>query len=331
MRAHRLLAILLRLQVRGRLTAAELARQLEVSVRTIYRDVDELSAAGVPVRGDRGPAGGFELTGGYETRLTGLTANEAETMLLAGLAGPAADLGLGGPLGMARLKLLAALPAAARRAAQRVGDRIHLDPEPWYRREPPPPHLRAIAAALWARQRITVRYQSWSALVRRTLDPLGLVVKAGAWYLVARDAGRGIRTYKVGHVLSLRRLRAAFDEPPGFDLAKHWRTERARFEASLHQGEAQVRASSAASSRLEWLGSEAAERIRHGVLDGDGWRRATIPIESIGHSGSLLLSFGADIEVLSPPGLRRELAARAAQVRDLYRSDGPSGVRRRSR
>ena len=128
MRASRLLSMLILLQLRGRLTADVLAAEFEVSLRTIYRDIDHLSAAGIPVYADRGPGGGFRLLEGYRTKLTGLTAMEAEALALAGLPGPAADLGLGAALGAGRLKLLAAMPAGMREGAGRIGERFHLDP-----------------------------------------------------------------------------------------------------------------------------------------------------------------------------------------------------------
>ena len=187
--------MLILLQLRGRPTAQALADEFEVSVRTIYRDADALGAAGVPVHADRGPGGGFRLLDGYRTRLTGLTPGGAETLLLAGLPGPAADPRLAEPLAAARLKLLAALPPAAGDGTVRVGGRFPLDPANWHRRAPPV-HRPAIAKAVWDGERLAVRYESWSATLCRTIDPLGLVMKTGSWYLVARTDG-SLRTYKI--------------------------------------------------------------------------------------------------------------------------------------
>ncbi len=317
MRANRLLSILIRLQLRGRLTARALAGEFEVSERTIYRDIDELSASGVPVSADRGPGGGFQLLGGYQTRLTGLTETEAESLLLAGLPGPAANLGLGDAVAMSRLKLLAAAGPAAGTAAARVGERFHLDPHDWYREAPVPVHLRAIATAVWAGHRIAIRYESWSGTVERTLNPLGLVLKAGTWYLVAR-AARSIRTYKVANVRRLRVRDETFTYPPDFNLAGYWQKALKRFEASLRRGTARLRVSPAALSTLDRLGTEAAGRILQAEPDAEGWREATIDIESIGHAAGLLLGFGDEIEVLTPPELRRALAERAARTAALY-------------
>ena len=317
MRANRLLSILLLLQSRGRLTAQALAAEFEVSVRTVYRDIDELSAAGVPVYADRGPGGGFALLDGYRTRLTGMTASEAETLLLAGLPGPAADLGLAEPLAAARLKLLAAVPQAAGEGAARVGDRFHLDPVDWYRRAEPPLHLPAIARAVWGQRRLVIRYESWSATVRRTVDPLGLVLKAGAWYLMAR-IGTGVRTYKVAKVLDLDVLPDGFDYPAGFDLAAQWQESLQRFAKELRRAEAVLRVSPEALPLLDRLGADAVEAVQQAEPDGEGWRRATVPIEGVGHAARLLLGFTDTIEVLDPPELRRALAEGARRVMQLY-------------
>lgn len=322
MRADRLLSILIRLQVRGRQTAQTLADEFEVSVRTIYRDIDDLSAAGVPVYADRGPGGGFQLLDGYRTRLTGLKAGEAETLLLAGLPGPAADLGLAEPLAAARFKLLAAISPAAREKAARIGDRLHLDPLDWYQRAAAPAHLPAIAQAVWEDRRLAIRYESWSATVRRVIDPLGLILKAGVWYLAGR-AGRDIRTYKIAKVLDLQMLDERFVYPAGFDLAAHWRHALKRFEAGLRRAEATVRVSPAALSRLDRLGTDIAEAILKAPQDAAGWRQATVPIEGIGHTAGLLLGFADDVEVLAPQALRSELAARARRVAALYRRRRP--------
>src|SRR5919201_6579970 len=169
MRATRLVSLLLLLQTRGQLTAAEIAERLEVSVRTVHRDVESLSAAGVPVDAVRGPAGGYRLAGGYRTRLTGLTAGEAEALFVA--PGPAAELGLGGVLTNARLKVLAALPAELQERASKAERLFHLDTRGWFRGEDTVPHLPTIAAATWRGRRLNARYRGGPPGGRRTPDP----------------------------------------------------------------------------------------------------------------------------------------------------------------
>ena len=180
MRATRLVSLLLLLQTRGQLTAAEVAGTLEVSVRTVHRDVESLAAAGVPVEAVRGPAGGYRLAGGYRTRLTGLTADEAEALFAAGIPGPAAELGLGGELAAARLKVLAALPQELQERASRSSRLFHLDTRGWFRAEDRVPQLPALSAAVWRGCRVRLRYREGGRLVQRTVDPLGLVLKGGA-------------------------------------------------------------------------------------------------------------------------------------------------------
>src|SRR5450755_891180 len=197
MKSSRLLSILMLLQARGRMTASALAQAMEVSERTILRDVDQLSAAGVPLWAERGRHGGFQLRPGWSTELTGMTEPEANALLLAGLPGPATELGLGAAAASARLKLVASLPAEWREQAEHVGARLHIDPVDWYRAADTPHHLQEVARAVWHSRRLAVSYESWSGTRRRELEPLGLVLKAGAWYVVARSAGsEAVRTYR---------------------------------------------------------------------------------------------------------------------------------------
>src|SRR3954465_15457467 len=162
MRASRLLSIMMLLQARGRLSAETLAEELEVSVRTIYRDIDQLSAAGVPVYADIGRNGGFRPLDGWRTRLTGLTAPEARALFLSGLPGPASELGLGDEVAAAELKLLAALPAAWQGGGQGSASRFHLDPRGWFSAGPRPEFLKAVAEAVWSETRILIKYDSWT-------------------------------------------------------------------------------------------------------------------------------------------------------------------------
>src|SRR5713226_3298643 len=174
MRASRLLSILMTLQARGRVTAQVLADECEVSLRTIDRDIDALSASGVPVYSDRGSAGGYHLLEGYRTRLNGLSLEEARSLFLAGLTGPAAALGLGPVMAAAQLKLTAALPAEMRSAAERTRACFHLDAPGWFHGKELPLYLQEIAVAVWNQHLIEIRYRSWKAETRRRVAPLGL-------------------------------------------------------------------------------------------------------------------------------------------------------------
>jgi predicted DNA-binding transcriptional regulator YafY len=323
MRADRLLSILLLLQARGRMTAPELAEELGVSLRTVYRDVDALAVAGVPVYAERGPAGGYRLLDGYRTRLTGLTREEAESLLLAGLHGPAAELGLGAVLATAELKLLAALPAELRERAELVRGRFHLDAPGWFQEVEPAPHLAALAGAVWQQRLVRLCYRRAGRLgkeVERTLQPLGLVLKAGAWYLVGR-AGEQPRTYRVSRVLELCVLEERFVRPADFDLAAFWQEWSRRYERSVYRGEAVVRLSPRGLALAPYVLAPAVARAAEATAeppDADGLRRAVLPIESIEHAHGDLLRLGAEVEVLEPPELRERMAQTVRALGELY-------------
>jgi predicted DNA-binding transcriptional regulator YafY len=320
MRASRLLNILLLLQTHGRMSAERLAEKAETSVRTIHRDIEELSAAGVPVRAARGAAGGFELMEGWRTRLTGLTPAEAQAMFMAGAPGPAAQLGLGDAAASAQLKMLASLPPEWQADARRIGARFHLDPVGWYRREERLEHLPAVADAVWHERRLRIRYESWKAVVDRRIEPLGLVLKAGAWYVVANSAGKEPRTYKLSGILALEPTGASFKRPRNFDLARFWGESIERFEAGLYRATATVRASKIGLQRLRYLSaavSEAIDRSR-GKPDRDGWVRVTIPIESLDLAATELLRAGDQCEVLEPRELRTRIVQTAAALARIY-------------
>ncbi|MFF3208259.1 helix-turn-helix transcriptional regulator [Streptomyces sp. NPDC002962] len=319
MKSSRLVSILLLLQTRGRMTAAQLAEELEVSVRTVYRDVEALGAAGVPLYGDAGHAGGYRLLDGYRTRLTGLTADEAEALFLAGVPGPAAQLGLGPVLAAAQLKVRAALPSELRAHADRISGRFHLDAPGWYTdtEADETPYLAAVADAVWNNRILHTVYRRWREPtdVERRLEPYGLVLKAGRWYVVA---GPGPRTFRVDQILELTASDEVFTRPDDFDLAAHWTA----YQRGFHE-------------RLYGDGAEAVVRLAPGVtlaravrLDGpagaDGWTVARVPIESVEHAHAAFLRLGAGIEVLQPPELRGRIARTVTELAAVY-GNSPAG------
>jgi predicted DNA-binding transcriptional regulator YafY len=321
-KSSRLLSILLLLQTRGRMTAAQLAAELEVSVRTVYRDVEALHAAGVPLYGDAGHAGGYRLLAGYRTRLTGLSAAEAEALFLTGLPGPAAALGLGAALAGARLKLRAALPPELRAQADRIGDRFHLDAPGWYAPDDDVPFLPAVADAVWRGRALVVRYRRWKepTEVDRRLEPYGLVLKAGRWYVVAAP---GPRTYRVDQILELEVLEDEFEVPDDFGLAAHWQAYQRDFHARLHRDEVLVRLSPRGVTRL--TGAAARAVAGSGTPEPDGWTRARVPVESPDDAHARFLALGADAEVLEPPELRARLARTARMLAQRYGAGDTDG------
>lgn len=334
MRASRLLSILILLQLRERLTAEALAAEFEVSVRTIYRDIERLAEAGVPVYADRGPGGGFRLVQGYRTRLTGLGADEAEAMFMIGLPGPARALGLDAAASDAGRKLLAALPRGWEERAGRIGGCFHLDPVDWYRDETPLPQLPALARAVLDRHPLTMTYESWTAVREWSVEPLGLVLKAGAWYLVATGDGTPThfepphsdpprfkpRIFKVANIRALEvRSETRFERPEDFDLAVWWAADVARFEAGLRPGRAELRLTAAGVKRLAEQGAYARRALADASPDGDGWMRTVLPIENVEQAARLVLGLGPDAQVVAPAELRsrvREIARRIADAGD---------------
>ncbi len=313
MRASRLLTMLLLLQTRQRMTAEELAAALEVSVRTVYRDIESLSAAGVPVYSERGPTGGYRLVGGYRTRLTGLTGDEAASLFLAGAPGAAAELGLGEVLAGAQLKLLAALPPELRSRASRIRERFHVDAPGWFRSSEPPAHLGVLADAVWRQRAVRVDYRRWDdSTVTRILRPLGIVLKGTVWYVVA-SAGRAARTYRADRVLAAEPLVEQFDRPEGFDLAEYWADWSSHLQATLYRETATVRLSPRARELIFLSGPLVARAVAEdaGTPDADGWVEVTIPTESVEHALHDLLRYGPDVEVLEPPELRDRMVAAA--------------------
>ena len=317
MRADRLLSILMVLQLGKPTTAGELAERLEVSERTIYRDIEALERSGVPILTERGRTGGLRLLGGYQTKLTGLSGEQAQALPFAQLGMAAAALGYEQAAETARLKMFAALPPLERERASRSSERFHLDPAEWYQRPGTPPCLRSLAAAVLADQAVSIDYESWQGRRVRIVEPLGLVLKAGSWYMVARNRKR-YSIYRVESIHNIRILESRKVHRRNFNLAQVWQQEVSRFEASLRRAHATIRIHESALSRLSRLGADAAEAVRAAKPDAEGWRTATIWIESVPHAAGLVLGFDIAIEVLAPAALRRELATRAARTATLY-------------
>ena len=324
MRASRLVNLLLLLQSRGGLTAAELARELEVSVRTIHRDVEELSAAGVPIFAERGPHGGIRLVDGYRTRLTGMTADEAEALFLAGLPGPAAQLGLGTVVAAAQLKVMAALPPELRSRASRLVQRFHLDAAAWYQADEAVPHLATLSSAVWDGRRLAVDYDRDDEVVARTVDPLGLVLKAGIWYVVAVTDGQ-IRTYRAARVVGAVVLDEAIERPADFDLAAYWAESSAAFERGTPNVEVDVRVREDQLWRVNnVLGrGTVAAATRIPEPDQPGTIRLLMRLAYPREVPGLMLAVGPNLEVIGPPDVRDRVILLANRIVDRYRAAAP--------
>jgi predicted DNA-binding transcriptional regulator YafY len=320
MRAPRLISVVLLLQTRGHMTAADLALELGVSIRTIYRDLEALGGAGVPVMAERGPGGGCRLMNGYRTQLTGLTPQEAEALFLSGAPKAAAELGLGSLLAGAELKVLAALPAPLRDAAALAHRRFLLDPHGWFQPAKQHPALPAVAAAVWGDRRVLFDYTRGDGAARqREADAVALVQKAELWSLVAR-VGDEVRVYRVSRMANVRVGEIEFKRDPSFDLEKFWAEWSARFEASLDSVTVEVRVSPELESYVERLGDPVRRppAARSATPDGDGWYRRTLVFEKLLYARSALLGLGAGVEVLAPAELRDSLANEARAIAARY-------------
>jgi predicted DNA-binding transcriptional regulator YafY len=330
MRADRLLSILMLLQARGRTTARDLAQRLEVSERTIYRDMDALGAAGVPIVVERGRLGGCSLLDGYRTDLTGLKDEEVQTLFLARAAGHLADLGLDAAGESALLKLLAAIPPGNRAAAERALERVHLDPQVWFHDVESTPHLALVHDALWREQRLRITYRRGDgAVTTRALDPLGLVAKARVWYLVARKDGDAMRVYRVSRIVDAAALDEHFTRPVGFDLRAYWSAWCARFERSIPRYAVTIRVAPEAMTRLHaLLGEKVQVHLERATApDAAGWRTVPVAFERFEDARRALLGCGPLMSVVAPRGLRDSVARAAADLLALYaREDRATGL-----
>ncbi|MCG0290834.1 YafY family protein [Streptomyces sp. PSAA01] len=320
MRAARLIKMVLLLQARPSITGAELARELEVSERTVTRDAAALSEAGIPVYAERGRAGGYRLIGGYRTRLTGLGRTEAEALFLSGVPSALREMGLADAASAARLKVSAALLPELRDASHTVAQRFHLDAPGWWREPEAPELLPRIADAVWDDLRITVRYRRRDAEVRRELEPYGLVLKAGVWYLAARTEG-GFRVYRVDRFTAVEPDGTHFVRDEDFDLPGFWGERADQFARSILREKAVVRLTPAGARALPHVTDRTAaeEAVREaGEPDGQGRLTVTLPVESYEVALAQLLGLGPEAEVLGPPELRARFAEAARRTAERY-------------
>jgi predicted DNA-binding transcriptional regulator YafY len=318
LRADRLLSILLLLQVHGRMTARVLAQRLEVSERTIHRDMEALSAAGVPLIAERGTGGGWELLESYCTNLTGLNEAEIQALFLTRTPHLLADLGLARAAEGARIKLLAALPSSGRRDAEYMRQRIHIDVASWRRDEDAIPHLPALQEAIWQERKLHLTYQrSDDATVERLVDPIGLVAKRSVWYFIAGVDGH-LRTYRVSRVRGAHITDQPCIRPEGFDLATYWAQSSAEFKAGMPRYPVLARVAPSLLRRLRMVsGFVRIERID--PPDADGWSRVALLFEVDWEARDYMLRFGAEIEVLEPPELREQVVRTAEAIVGFYR------------
>lgn len=321
MRADRLISLLLLLQTRGRLPARDVAQRLEVSVRTVYRDMDALAMAGIPVYTERGPNGGCALEKNYRTSLTGLNPSEIRALFISQAVGPMRDLSLDRASESALLKLLASLSSSHRAEAERIRQRLHLDSTGWFHRDEPLPDFPTIQQAIWEDRRLRIVYpRAEGELGGRVMSPYGLVAKAGVWYLIGEtEAGR--RVYRVSRIESVRIMDERFERPPHFDLGQYWAECQAEFKQSLAHYSVTVRLAPESLPCLsEWYGDDVPQQTT--LPDSEGWRAFSLTFDSMESARMFVLNLGAGAEVLSPAALRERVVESAQAIAALYARRG---------
>jgi predicted DNA-binding transcriptional regulator YafY len=350
MRADRLVSLALLLQARGRMSARGLAAELEVSVRTVYRDIEALNLAGVPVVTESGPGGGCWLLEGYRFPLRGLSGDEAEALLVLGVPAVVAELGLADALAAAHQKIRVTAGASgsvgafgASEAHRGAGGGpvpalVHLDLPRWFGGSEPTPWLRTLATAVRGRRRLRIDYRrgerggARGAESSRVVCPLGLVNKAGIWYLVAAagerpgsaDSGQEPTVFRVGRVTSALALADVFDRPSGFELGAFWSGWSASFATSRPRLEVRVRASADAIAVFPEVFGDAVRPALDAAPPADerGFRDVALTFEHEAAAVQRLAGFGGQVEVLSPLAVRARLIATARALLGRYEAGG---------
>ncbi|MGG6311892.1 helix-turn-helix transcriptional regulator [Paenibacillus macerans] len=321
MRADRLLSILLLLQNQGKMSSRQLAQRLEVSERTIARDVEALSTAGIPVYAERGSRGGWVLADSYRTNLTGMRPEEIVSLLLTSHSDLLGDLGIQGHFQAAYQKLLAVTPAPIRQDAELIRERIHIDGAGWHASKEAFPWLSIVQEAVWGQRKLRIRYRKEDGTVERTIRPLGLVAKRNVWYVAAEQEPDGeLRTFRVSRLEEARLLEETFERPAGFDLAAYWEQSTARFKSELPRYPARVKTT---EPRLNRLRQERFIKVLHTEEpDNRGWILADVDFQTLDWACGVILAGGRDIEALEPPELRARVGSEARAILSLYES-GP--------
>lgn len=311
------------LRVRGLMTAHDLSKELEVSERTIYRDLEALSAAGVPVLTERGPGGGCALPPEFRTDLTGLTEHEVRGLFLSAVPGPLADLGMGKAIEAALLKMAAALPAMHRQDVAHTRSRVYVDTAEWFQPEEPVPHLKLVERAVWEERTLLITYRRADGVrVKRYVNPYGLVAKAGVWYMVGALRGK-LFAYRVSRIKGAEETHDHFQRPAEFDLGAYWSNWCDDFEAIIPRYTMTVRIKPHFISMLPNLYGEGVHVLieRAGQPDSAGCITLTLTFESFDAALGSALSLGTGAEVIEPEEMRRAVLNMASRVVDQYTRD----------
>lgn len=317
MRADRLISILLLLQNNVRMTTRELAKELEVTERTIHRDMEALSAAGIPVLAERGKFGGWRLLEKYRTNLTGLKADEIKTLLLSPSFQHLADLGISDDWKEARQKLLAAIPAPLKEDVKDISNRIHIDTSTWRQSSREMKSFGILQQAVWEEKKLQIQYEKADKQsIERVVEPLGLVAKGNTWYLIAASDEK-IKSYRISRIVKAEQINENFSRPHDFDLADYWQESKKKFISSLPRFEAEVEISPAIIHRITFTGRFV--QVMH--MDKpkiNGWIPASLCFDTEQEAGEYILGFGNQIKIINPVSLKERVREMAEGVAELY-------------
>ncbi len=324
MRADRLISLLMLLQANGRMTADDLAERLEVSTRTIYRDLDALSISGVPVYAERGPNGGCMLMESYRTNLTGLNEKEVQALFMFTVPGLLADLGADKASEAAMLKLMASLPAPFQQDATFVQQRLHLDPAAWFQSDEEVPYLPLVQTAVWENKRLRMNYRRGDGQwVKRLIDPYGLVAKASVWYVVGGMYNSMIQVYRVSRIMDAELTGSQFERPKDFDLAAYWQTWRDQFEARQNSLTVTLRVPPHSGPLLALVFGEGIVNLllaSSPTEDAAGYATISLTFDTIETACRQLLGLGTAVEVIAPQELRQMMHEQASLTAEQYNS-----------
>jgi predicted DNA-binding transcriptional regulator YafY len=321
MRADRLISLMLLLNARGRMTAQTLADQLEVSERTIYRDVDALGAAGIPIYVQPGVNGGIFLDEHYRISLTGLSRAEAQALFISSKGTPLADLGLDNAVEATLLKLFAALPSAHQVEVERLRNRFYIDPANWFQIVEPSALLPTLQQAVWEDRALSIQYQvvegEWFEGV---VNAYALVAKANIWYLVAEKRPGEFRNYRIGRIKTAALTDAHFTRPADFDLIAYWEESCRRFQQRSAEQFPPYNATLRVHPKAFWYFPGHMEVHYHqlGEPDSDGWVTLQLTFESLGDARMRILGLGTGVDVLEPAELREAVLEIARAIVTAY-------------
>jgi predicted DNA-binding transcriptional regulator YafY len=315
MRADRLLSILLLLQNRGKMTSRELAQMLEVSERTVFRDMEALSASGIPILAERGREGGWMLTEGYRTSLTGMKPKEIGSLLLSADSSILKDLGIQDDFSSAVLKLEAVSTPRTSNPASYLSQRIHIDGASWHPSDETYPFLSVLQDALWEDRKVNITYLRNDEAKERVIEPLGLVAKRGVWYIIARSEGE-LRTFRVSRLVRAEATQDIFTRPEGFDLMNYWEQSTLAFKAALPKYPVKLRVRATVLKELQR--ERYVSLISVDPSANDDWLNVDAEFNAIESACRIVLSFTPSVIVMSPQDLLEMIKSAIKTISTIY-------------